>query len=78
MGSKNSHRRPFADCAMWSHIVVVLAPKFDLCPGVVKIQEPVLVQTLEAHASIEAFDEGVVGQLSRTTEIQDDVIGVSP
>jgi hypothetical protein len=63
MGGKNSHRRPFADCTMRSQIVVVLTPKFDLCPGVVKIQEPMLVQTLKPHTGVEAFDEGIVSRV---------------
>ena len=60
MGSEHDHRRPLTDCTMRSHIVVVLAPKLDLCPGVVKVQEPMLVQAFKANASIEAFDEGIV------------------
>jgi hypothetical protein len=40
MGGKHDHRRPLTDCTVRSHIVLVLTPKFDLCPGVVKVQEP--------------------------------------
>jgi hypothetical protein len=43
MGGKHDHRRPLTDCTVRSHVIVVLAPKFDLCRGVVKVQEPMLV-----------------------------------
>ena len=56
MGGEHDHRRPLTDCTVRSHIVVVLAPKLDLCPGVVKVQEPMLVQAFKANASVEAFD----------------------
>jgi len=39
----------------------VATPKFDLRSGVVKIQEPMLVEAFQTDAGIEAFDEGIVG-----------------
>ena len=69
MVGEHGHRRPLANCTMRSHIVVILAPKFDLCPGVVKIQEPMLVQAFKTNASVEAFDEGIVSGFSRSAEV---------
>ena len=59
MSGKHGHRRSLANGAMRSHFVVVLAPKFDLLPGIVKVHEPMLVQAFKAYPGIEAFDEGV-------------------
>jgi len=61
MGGIHGHWRPLTDCTVWSHIVVVATPKFDLRSGVVKIQEPMLVEAFQTDAGIEAFDEGIVG-----------------
>jgi hypothetical protein len=44
MSGKHGHQRHIANGAMRSHFVVVLAPKFDLLPGIVKVHEPMLVQ----------------------------------
>ena len=78
MGGKHGHRRPLTDCTVRSHIVVVLTPKFDLCPGVVKVQEPMLVQAFKANASVEAFDEGIVSGFARSAEVQDDAVRIGP
>ncbi len=78
MGGKHGHWRPLTDCTVWSHIVVVATPKFDLRSGVVKIQEPMLVEAFQTDAGIEAFDEGIVGRLSRATEVQYDAIRIGP
>lgn len=45
---------------MWSHMVVVFAPRFDLRSGVVKVQEPMLVEAFDTNTGIEALDEGWV------------------
>jgi len=78
MGSEHDHRRPLTDCTVRSHIVVVLAPKLDLCPGVVKVQEPMLVQAFKANASIGAFDEGIVRGFAGSAEVQDDTVRIGP
>jgi len=78
MGCEHDHRRPLTDCTMRSHIVVVLTPKFDLCPGVVKVQEPMLVQAFKTNAGVEAFNEGIVSGFSRSAEVQDDPIRIGP
>ena len=78
MGGKLDHRRPLTDCTVRSHIVVVLTPKFDLCPGVVKVQEPMLVQAFKTNASVEAFDEGIVRGPAGSAEVQDDAVRIGP
>jgi hypothetical protein len=57
MGGKHCHRRPLADCAMRSHIVVIPTPRFDFHSGIVKAQELVLVESFVTNTGIEAFDE---------------------
>jgi hypothetical protein len=76
MGGEHGHRRPLTDCTVRSHIVVVLTPKFDLCPGVVKVQEPMLVQAFKANAGVEAFYEGIVHGFARSAEVQDDTLAI--
>jgi hypothetical protein len=44
---------------------MVLAPSFDLAPGVVKRKEPVGVQAFVPQPSVERFDQRVVGRLPR-------------
>lgn len=78
MSGKHSHRRSLANGAMRSHFVVVLAPKFDLLPGIVKVHEPMLVQAFKADPGIEAFDEGVIRRFAGSTEIQNNAVGIGP
>ena len=78
MGGEHDHRRPLTDCTVRSHIVVVLAPKLDLCAGIVKVQEPMLVQAFNANASIEAFDESVVCRFAGSAEVQNDTVRIGP
>jgi hypothetical protein len=78
VGGKYVHRRSFADCAVRSHIVVVLTPRFDLLLSIVKIQEPVLVEAFESNACIEAFNERVIGRLARAAKIQNDAVCIGP
>ena len=78
MGGKHGHRRSLADCAMRSYIVVVLAPKFDLLLGIVKVQEPMLVQAFKAYPGVEALDEGVVRRFTGSTEVQNNAVRIGP
>jgi hypothetical protein len=78
MGGKHDCRRPLTDCTVRSHIVVVLAPKLKLCSGVVKVQEPMLVQAFKANASIEAIDESIVCRFAGSAEVQDDTVRIGP
>jgi hypothetical protein len=42
------------------HFVVVSTPIFRFLPGVVKVQEPVGVETFASELSVEGFDEAIV------------------
>lgn len=59
-------------------LVEVRPPRLDLAPGVVQRQEPVRVQAFIAQPAIEAFDEGIVGGLSRPAEVQRNAVDVGP
>lgn len=52
--------------------------KLNLCLGVVKIHEPMLVQIFKANASVEAFDECIVREFSRSAAVEDDTIRIGP
>jgi hypothetical protein len=49
--------------------VIVLAPSFDLAPGVVTRKEPVGVQTFVPQPSVERFNQRVVGRFPWPTEV---------
>jgi hypothetical protein len=55
MSGKHGHQRHIANGAMRSHFVVVLAPKFDLLAGIVKVHEPMPVQAFKAYPSRSAL-----------------------
>jgi hypothetical protein len=59
------NRRLLADRPVGAFFIVVLAPILHLFLGVGKGQEPMGVQTLRSEATVEGFDEGVVGRLAR-------------
>jgi hypothetical protein len=59
------YRRLLADCPIGAFLIVVLTPILQLFLGVGKGQEPMGVQTLRSEATVEGFDEGVVGRLAR-------------
>src|SRR5665647_2332013 len=75
---KQRNRGLLPDCPMWAFFVVVSAPILQFCPGVVKGEEPVRVQTLRAETSVEGFDEGIVSRLARPAEVERDAIDVGP
>jgi len=58
--------------------VVLEAPSLDLFPGVPKIVEPVLVQTLVPELAVEALDVGVLRRFPRVDEVQLDPVTVRP
>lgn len=62
---------------MRTALVVVAPPSFDLLPGVVKRLEPVEVQALLAQRPV-GLDEGVVGRLAGTAEVDTGVVMVRP
>ena len=58
--------------------IIVLAPSFDLAPGVVKRQEPVGVQTLVSQSPVEGLYHGIVGGHARPAEVECDLIEIVP
>ena len=63
---------------MWSILVVVSTPSLQLYLRVGKSQEPVRVQALRPEPAVERFDEGIVGRLAGSGEVQRDAATVSP
>jgi hypothetical protein len=63
---------------MGTFLVVVIMPilQFFLC--VCKAQKPVSIQTFCSEATIEGFDEGIVGRLSWSGEVERDSPLISP
>jgi hypothetical protein len=53
-------------------MVVVFSPRFDLRSGVVKVQEPTLVEACDTNTGIEVLDENVIGGFTSTAKIQND------
>jgi hypothetical protein len=66
-----------AQRAVWSVIVVVLSPCFNLLPGTFKRQKSVFVQTLGATSAVERLDESVIREFARPAEVEHHLIGVS-
>lgn len=63
---------------MWSDVVVVDPPSFDLLPGVVQTQKPVDVQALVPERAVERFDERIVGGSARPGKVHRYLIFVCP
>jgi hypothetical protein len=51
-----------------------LSPRFDDFSSFIKREELVLVEALVSKLAVEAFDEGVLHRLTRSHEVQTDVI----
>jgi hypothetical protein len=45
---------------MWAHGVVVLALSMDFSSCILDVEEPVLVQALEAELAVEGFAVGII------------------
>jgi hypothetical protein len=58
--------------------VVIPPPSFDLIPGVIQAEEPVLVEAFLPESAVEGLDIGVVGRLARTGKVQSDLIPIGP
>jgi hypothetical protein len=56
---------------MWSYMVVVFSPRFDLRSGVVKVQEPTLVEACDTNTGIEVLDENVIGGFTSAAKAQE-------
>jgi hypothetical protein len=72
------YRRLLADPPMRAFFVVVLAPILHLFSRVRKRQKPMRVQTFNAEATIERFDECIVGGLSRSGKVERDTTLIRP
>lgn len=58
--------------------IVVLPPGSDIPSGIFQRQEPVLVEAFLSEASIEGFDEGIVGGLPPPAEIKLNSVQICP
>ena len=67
-------RRLLADRPMRAFFIVVLAPILQLFLSIRKTQEPVGVQTFRSEAAVEGFDVSVVRWLSRSREVQSNLV----
>ena len=63
---------------MGAFLVVVSRPILQLFTGICKAQEPVGVEAFCPEASVEGFDERVVGGRPCSAEVECDAVGVSP
>ena len=58
--------------------VVVLPPRLDEAPRLVKGSKPMFVQAFIAQSTVEALDVGVLHRLARLDEVQLDATAVRP
>ncbi len=72
------YRRLLADRPVRAFFVVVLAPILHLFSRVRKVQEPVSVQTFGSEATVEGFNERIVGWFSWPGEVKRDAALVGP
>ena len=72
------HRHPIVDGSMGPDLIAVLPPSVDLHFGILQVQKPVLVETLQTKTTVERFDKRIVGGLSGPGEVQDDPVRISP
>jgi hypothetical protein len=63
---------------VWQFFIVFPTPRFDLFPGILKTQKPVLVQTLLPEPTVERLDISVIRRLPGAAEVELHVIPVSP
>ena len=71
-------RRFAAEGAMRTNVVIVSTPSLAFSPSLVEAQEPVGVQALCTELAVERLDEGVVGRLAGTRELERDAADESP
>ena len=63
-------------CPLRPFFIVLDTPCIDFILRIVERREPVLVHALLSHEGAERFDVGIVRSLSRTAEVQRDLVGV--
>jgi hypothetical protein len=64
------HSRSCKFCWMWTLLVVILAPDFDLATRIAQSVEPVRVQTLIAQSSVEALGVRPLRRLAGLNELK--------
>ena len=72
------HRRFVADRTVWTHLVVVSTPSLAFCAGFVEAQKPIRIQAFRSELAVERFDEGIVGRLAWSAEVQRHAFHVRP
>ena len=55
---------------MWPDVVVMHWPVRDRCACILKAREPVQVQAVLCELAVKAFDESVLGWLTRLNEME--------
>jgi len=71
-------RSRIAKSAVGPFFVVIPSPSFNLGPGIIQAQEPVLIEAFLPEPAVEGLDISVVRRLPRSGKVQSDVIPVSP
>ena len=64
------NRRSIANCPVGPFLIVVSAPSLHFFLSVRKGQERMGIQALSPEASVEGFDERIVGRLAWSREVQ--------
>lgn len=63
---------------MGTLLVVINSPSLDRLDGLWQVLEPVLVEALLPQPTVERLDEGVIGGLAGSTEVERHLVKVSP
>jgi hypothetical protein len=63
-------RRQVSERAVWSALIVIMPPHFDLRSRIVERRELVHVQALIAESSVERLNEGIFHRFARTNEVE--------
>ena len=63
---------------MWPAGVVIDPPGFDGFPGILQVQEPVLVEAFVSKLAVEGFDKCVLNRLAGVDEVQADTVALGP
>jgi len=70
-------RSRIAESAVGPIFVIVLPPTFDLVPGIIQAEEPVLVEAFLPEPTVEGLDIGIVCRLPWPGKVQRNVIPIS-
>ena len=67
-----------ADCAVWSHLVVVSTPSLAFSPRLVEAEEPVGIEALGTELAVQALDESVVHRFAGPAEVERHAVHEGP